>query len=34
MFQFDPELEFLKQNSVMIAEWSTRDSLPHSSLAQ
>jgi hypothetical protein len=25
---FIPELEFLKQNLFMSAEWSTRDSLP------
>jgi hypothetical protein len=30
----DPELNFLKQNGVMSAEWSTLDSLPNSSLAQ
>jgi hypothetical protein len=29
-----PELDFLKQNWVMSADWSTLDSLPHSSLAQ
>jgi hypothetical protein len=27
--KFDPELDFLKQNLVMSAEWVTRDSLPH-----
>jgi hypothetical protein len=30
----DPELYLLKQNWVIPAEWSKRDSLPHSSLAQ
>jgi hypothetical protein len=30
----DPELDFLKQNWFMSAEWSTLDSLPHSFLAQ
>jgi hypothetical protein len=30
----DPELDFLKQNWVMSAEWSTLDSLFHSTLAQ
>jgi hypothetical protein len=25
---FDPDLDFLKQNCVMSAEWSIRDSLP------
>jgi hypothetical protein len=32
--KFDPEHEFFKQNSVMSAEGSTRDSLPNSSLGQ
>jgi hypothetical protein len=31
---YDPELDFLKQNWVMSAEWSKFDSLPQSSLAQ
>jgi hypothetical protein len=30
----DPELDFLKQNWVMTAEWSTPDSIPYSSLAR
>jgi hypothetical protein len=29
----DQELDILKQNWVMSAEWSTLDLLPHSSLA-
>jgi hypothetical protein len=33
-FTCDPELDFLKQNWVMSAEWCTLDKLPHSSLAQ